>query len=85
MAEKTFTLADVSKHNTEDDMWIIINGLVYDVTEFLPDHPGGKKTLLRYAGLDGSKEFNTLHKPDVIQKYLDPSDLKGKLAPQAKL
>ncbi len=37
------------------DLWIIINGTVYDVTEFLPDHPGGKKTLLKYAGLDGSK------------------------------
>jgi cytochrome b involved in lipid metabolism len=34
---------------------------VYDVTAFMPDHPGGKKAIMLYAGKDASEEFNMLH------------------------
>ncbi|CAA6668011.1 unnamed protein product [Spirodela intermedia] len=41
-----YTLADVSKHNTHEDCWLVIDGKVYDVTKFLDDHPGGDDVLL---------------------------------------
>lgn len=37
----TFTAAEISKHNGEKDAWIVVDGVVYDVTEFLGTHPGG--------------------------------------------
>ena len=61
--------AEVAKHNKENDCWVIVNGQVLDVTKFLPDHPGGKKAILLFAGKDATEEFNMLHKPDVVAKY----------------
>ena len=37
---KEYTAADVAKHSTEKDCWVIVNGQVLDVTDFLADHPG---------------------------------------------
>lgn len=65
----SYSAADVAKHNKKDDCWVIINGQVLDVTNFLPDHPGGEKAILLYAGRDATEEFNMLHDPKVIQRY----------------
>ncbi|KAI0344535.1 fumarate reductase [Trametopsis cervina] len=66
---KTFTAAEVAKHNKKDDIWVIVDGQVLDVTSFLPDHPGGEKAILLYAGRDATEEFNMLHDPKVIPRY----------------
>merc|ERR1712137_1452508 len=73
-----YTKDDVAKHNTEKDCWVIVNGQVLNVTDFLPDHPGGKKAILLFAGKDASEEFNMLHKPDVVEKYA-PDSIIGNL------
>ncbi|EJD07163.1 fumarate reductase [Fomitiporia mediterranea MF3/22] len=64
-----FTVEEVAKHNKKDDCWVIVNGQVLDVTEFLPEHPGGEKAILLYAGRDATEEFNMLHDPKVIPRY----------------
>ncbi|KAG9303584.1 hypothetical protein G9A89_018480 [Geosiphon pyriformis] len=74
----SYTLDDVSKHNTEKDCWVVVNGQVLDVTSFLPDHPGGKKAILLYAGRDATEEFNMLHNKNVIEKYA-PNTVIGTL------
>ena len=38
-----------------------LNGKVYNVSAYIPFHPGGEKELLRAAGRDGSKLFNASH------------------------
>ncbi|PPQ93673.1 hypothetical protein CVT25_012732 [Psilocybe cyanescens] len=68
-ASGEYTVAEVAKHNTKDDVWVIIDGQVLDVTSFLPDHPGGEKAILLYAGRDATEEFNMLHDPKVIPRY----------------
>jgi len=64
-----YTLEDVAKHNTKEDIWVVVNGQVLDVTKFLPEHPGGEKAILLFAGKDASDEFNMLHDPKVISRY----------------
>ena len=66
---RQFTPAEVAKHTKKGDCWVVLNNEVYDVTEFLPDHPGGKNAILLYGGKDATKEFNMLHKPEIIEKY----------------
>jgi len=66
---KEYTLSEVAEHNTEQDCWVAINGRVLNATSFLPDHPGGKRSILLYAGKDASEEFNMLHEKNVIDKY----------------
>ena len=73
-------MADVAKHNKKDDCWVIVDGKVLDVTAFLPDHPGGEKAILLYAGRDATEEFNMLHDPKVIPRYA-PDAVIGKLKP----
>ena len=67
--QKEYSMSDVAKHNTEKDCWVIVNGQVLDVTNFLADHPGGKKAIMIYAGRDATEEFNMMHKPEVVEKY----------------
>ncbi|KAL6308063.1 fumarate reductase [Sparassis latifolia] len=66
---KAFSATEVAKHNKKDDVWVIIDNQVLDVTNFLPDHPGGEKAILLYAGRDATEEFNMLHDPKVIPRY----------------
>jgi predicted heme/steroid binding protein len=47
-----YTEEDVAAHKTASSCWISRNGKVYDVSSFLPDHPGGEDYILKYAGQD---------------------------------
>lgn len=47
-----FSVEEVEQHNTEKDFWVIHRAKVYDISEFLERHPGGKDILLSYAGQD---------------------------------
>ncbi|KAK5092388.1 hypothetical protein LTR16_007731, partial [Cryomyces antarcticus] len=49
---KKLTGEQVAEHNSRESCWVIIHGCAYDVTEFMPEHPGGPKIILKYAGKD---------------------------------
>ena len=51
----------------------------YDVTEFMPEHPGGPKIILKYAGKDATEEYEPIHPPDTLDKYLDKSKHLGEV------
>jgi cytochrome b involved in lipid metabolism len=47
----------LKRHNKRDDIWMALSGKVYNVTAYMPYHPGGEKELMRVAGRDGTKLF----------------------------
>ncbi|KAF2712342.1 hypothetical protein K504DRAFT_426514 [Pleomassaria siparia CBS 279.74] len=70
---------EIAKHNSRDSCWVIVHGRAYDVTEFLPEHPGGPKIILKYAGKDATEEYEPIHPPDTLDKYLDKSKHLGEV------
>jgi L-lactate dehydrogenase (cytochrome) len=38
---RSVSVQEVSKHSISEDLWIVVNEKVYDLTEFAPQHPGG--------------------------------------------
>ena len=70
-----YTLADVRKHNTKEDGWIVVDGIVYDITNFAKNHPGwtaGGMTSTALAiehalGTECSEEFHELHTPGQLR------------------
>ena len=82
---KTYTAEEVAKHNSAGDCWLIIREKVYDVTDFLPEHPGGKKVVVREAGKDATKKFEALHNADSVLRKYGKDLYVGDLAPSSKL
>lgn len=68
---------EIAKHNNKDSCWVIVHGRAYDVTEFLPEHPGGSRIILKYAGKDATEEYDPIHPPDTLEKYLPKSKHLG--------
>ncbi|EOD47243.1 Cytochrome b5 [Neofusicoccum parvum] len=48
----TITQAEVQAHNSAESCYVTIGSKVYDITEFVEDHPGGGDLVLEYAGKD---------------------------------
>jgi len=55
------TLDEVKKHNSADDCWSIIDGNVYDLTNWVDSHPGGKERITAICGEDGTSSFLGKH------------------------
>ncbi|KAG9123676.1 hypothetical protein FRC07_014313 [Ceratobasidium sp. 392] len=51
----------LKEHRSRDDAWSAFGGKVYNITPYLPYHPGGERELMRVAGRDGTKLFATTH------------------------
>lgn len=52
MTLKEYSIKQVEKHASQDSCWVIYQDKVFDVTEFMQDHPGGDDLIMDYAGKD---------------------------------
>lgn len=70
---KYYTRKQVAEHNTNKDTWLLIHNNIYDVTQFLNEHPGGEEVLIEQAGKDATENFEDVgHSSDareMMKKY----------------
>jgi len=71
---RKITMKEVKKHNKKTDAWLVIKNKVYDVTKWIPKHPGGM-AIMKGVGTDATELFfnNPAHSPsillDILPKY----------------
>ena len=70
---KIFSLAEIEKHDSEDDAWILVKDKVYDCTAYIASgaHPGGNASIVMNAGTDSTEDFEAVHSAKAW-KQLDP-------------
>jgi delta8-fatty-acid desaturase len=68
--KKYISFQELEKHNKSEDLWIAIQGKVYNVTNWAKIHPGGDIPLLNMAGQDVTDAFIAFH-PGSAWQYLD--------------
>ncbi len=55
----SYTMAQIAPHNTATDCWEVINGNVYNLTDFLSQHSGGSSVIAAQCGKDATAAFNS--------------------------
>ena len=61
---KEYTAEEIAEHNKEESPWLLIHGKVYDVKEYMDNHPGGPEILVDNSGKDASEEYDDIGHSD---------------------
>ncbi|TPX30676.1 hypothetical protein SmJEL517_g05811 [Synchytrium microbalum] len=76
---KKISLAELAKHNNEDSAWVAINGKVFDLTDFIDGHPGGKRILMGVIGKECTQQFVQFHNVATVMGTYGPKLVIGEL------
>jgi hypothetical protein len=57
-----YTMAKVKENNSAASCWSVINGNVYNLTQWINSHPGGPSVIRGLCGVDGTSSFNGKHR-----------------------
>jgi cytochrome b involved in lipid metabolism len=53
------TLEEVAEHAAADDCWMAIDGVVYDVSRYIPRHPTSPSVMTPWCGKEASEPYRT--------------------------
>uniref|UniRef100_A0A0D6R930 Cytochrome b5 heme-binding domain-containing protein n=1 Tax=Araucaria cunninghamii TaxID=56994 RepID=A0A0D6R930_ARACU len=63
---------EVERHNTERSCWFVIADQVYDVSDYMHEHPGGYEVLLKASGGDATESFENVGHSNNARALLKP-------------
>ena len=75
----TIPLPTLRKHSTQQDCWIGYQGKAYDITAWLPKHPGSAAAIAPYCGTAAEFEeaFKDQHGTSQVAKLVREGIFKG--------
>lgn len=75
------SLSELGMHNERADCWVGYKGKVYDITDFVPKHPGGASKITPYCGTASEFEnaFTKKHGTSQVSKLVKEGILMGDL------
>lgn len=63
-AGEPLTLEEVEENDSPDSCWAAIDGTVYDLTDWVEEHPGGSARIEQICGTDATDAFQGQHSGD---------------------
>ena len=77
--KKGVSVGELAKHNTQTDCWVAYDGKVYDITTWLPVHPGSAAAIAPYCGTseEFTKAFENKHGTSKVGKLMKVGVLIG--------
>jgi len=76
--KNAFTLDEIKKHNKKGDAWTLIENKVYNISSWIPKHPGGE-IIMQAVGKDATQLFNSRGHPSYVKKTILPKYYIGTL------
>ena len=64
---RPITWTEIEKHSSRTDKWIVIDRVVYDISNWAKKHPGGVAVISHYAGQDATVSNIILQIVDLLQ------------------
>lgn len=53
--------SEVQRHRSRESCWVILYGIVWDVTGIVSTHPGGSDVIIEHAGTDATEVKTSTH------------------------
>ncbi|WP_128000475.1 cytochrome b5 domain-containing protein [Piscinibacter defluvii] len=69
--QRVLTLAEVARHASAGDCWMVIDGQVYDFTPYVAKHPAEPSILLAWCGKEASEAYRTKTRGRPHSPYAD--------------
>ena len=78
-SKSLITSEDLAKHNSKSDCWVAYSDKVYDITTFLPHHPGSSAAIEPYCGTSDEfqKAFTKQHGTTKVSMLMQVGMLMG--------
>ena len=76
-ASKRFSLQAIAAHNRAEDCWMAIDGQIYDLSAYIPQHPSAPDVIVAWCGKEATTAYMTKnrgrpHSPyaaELLQRY----------------